>query len=82
MRRIPYFIVVLTCSLPFWISRTTLGQQRGQARYVPEDHRPPMFFREDWKHVPANTPEHPVVQESVVTAGLELIRLSYIPVPV
>ncbi|HXP84300.1 MAG TPA: hypothetical protein VN841_06250 [Bryobacteraceae bacterium] len=42
------------------------------AREVPEDHRPPLFLREDWKHVPANTPEHPVVQESITTPGIEL----------
>jgi len=29
-------------------------------------------LREDWKHVPANTPEHPVVQESITTPGIEL----------
>jgi hypothetical protein len=46
--------------------------QRAPARYVPEDHRPPLFLREDWKHVPADTPEHPVVQESITTARVEL----------
>jgi hypothetical protein len=40
--------------------------------YVPEDHRPALFLREDWKHVPPDTPEHPVVQESITTPGIEL----------
>jgi len=47
-------------------------QGQRQARYVPEDHRPPLFFREDWKHVPADTPEHPVTQASLSSPNLEL----------
>ena len=47
-------------------------QAQRAPRYVPEDHRPPIFLREDWKHVPANTPEHPVVQESIQTPNIEL----------
>jgi hypothetical protein len=43
-----------------------------QAKFVPEDHRSGLFFREDWKHVPANTPEHPIVQESITTPDIEL----------
>jgi hypothetical protein len=39
---------------------------------VPEDHRPPLFLREDWKHVPADTAEHPVVQAAIATPGIEL----------
>src|SRR6476661_5684387 len=48
------------------------GAQPAAPRFVPEDNRPPLFIREDWKHVPANTPEHPVVQESVQTPNVEL----------
>jgi len=37
------------------------GRARGGGQppaYVPEDHRPPLFLREDWKHVPP--PDFPV----------------------
>jgi hypothetical protein len=47
-------------------------QGQRQTRYVPEDHRPPLFFREDWKHVPADSPEHPVTQASLSSPNLEL----------
>ena len=33
--------------------------------------RPPIFFREEWKQSPANN-EHPVTQESIANASLEL----------
>ena len=33
--------------------------------------RPPLFFREDWKQSPANN-EHPVTQESIANASLDL----------
>jgi hypothetical protein len=59
------------CALAFSIAPAALEAQQA-VRNVPEDHRPPLFFREDWKHVPAGTPEHPVVQESVTTPNLEL----------
>src|SRR5689334_7239826 len=60
--------------------RAALAQETGAGtrstdrppRYVPEDHRPALFFREDWKHVPPNTAEHPVIQESVTSPNLEL----------
>jgi len=53
-------------------AQTPAAPQGRQARYVPEDHRPPLFFREDWKHVPADTPEHPVTQASLSSPNLEL----------
>ena len=58
--------VGLVCGVVGW------AQQARTPRYVPEDHRPPLFLREDWKHVPPDTPEHPVVQESVSTPSVEL----------
>ena len=42
-----------------------------QPRYVPEDHRPSLFLREDWKHTPA-TPEHPVTQANISSPNVEL----------
>ena len=50
----------------------TQSKGKGAAKYVPEDHRPPLFLREDWKHVPPGTPEHPVVQASIATPDIEL----------
>ena len=63
-----------TCGL-FWLApgqATAPAKAKQAAKYVPEDHRPPLFFREDWKHVPANTPEHPIVQGSITTPDIEL----------
>ena len=42
-----------------------------QARELPEDHRPPLFFREEWKRMAADG-EHSVVQADLVNQGLEL----------
>src|ERR1035441_9684750 len=57
---------------------TARGQQpapgKGQtkaAKDVPEDHRPPLFFREPWRH-PPGPPEHPITQDSVSNPNLEL----------
>ena len=38
----------------------------------PEDHRPPLFFREPWRHPPGSPPEHPLTQDSVSNPNLEL----------
>src|ERR1044071_3412870 len=49
------------------------AQQKAKAaKYVPEDHRPPLFLREDGKHVPADTPEHPLTQASISGPAIEL----------
>ncbi|PWU06714.1 MAG: hypothetical protein C5B51_11690 [Terriglobia bacterium] len=45
------------------------GQQRPTPD-PPENHRPPLFFREAWKH--SGTPEHPISQDSVASPNLEL----------
>jgi hypothetical protein len=64
---------IVAAGLVFAQPPAPAGQaKQGAVRYVPEDHRPPLFFREDWKHVPADTAEHPVVQESLTTPNLEL----------
>jgi len=47
------------------------GAAKPAPRIVPEDHRPPLFFREDWKHTPA-TPEHPVTQDNVTVPNMEI----------
>lgn len=49
-----------------------LAQQPQQrtAPDPPENHRPPLFFREAWKH--SGTPEHPITQDSVASPSLEL----------
>ena len=67
------FAVIALAIAPGVLAQTPAappGQR--QARYVPEEHRPPLFFREDWKHVPADTPEHPVTQASLSSPNLEL----------
>src|SRR5437764_5425720 len=65
--------IVLAIGFVFAIPAQQPNQTKAkQAKYVPEDHRPSLFFKEDFKHVPANTPEHPVVQESIATPDIEL----------
>jgi hypothetical protein len=64
-------LAVLPLTLLVWHAPAQ-QQAKAKAKFVPEDHRPAVFFREDWKHVPANTPEHPVVQESIATPDTEL----------
>src|SRR5205085_5641812 len=41
------------------------------AQDAPENHRPPLFFREAWNHT--GIPEHPISQESVANANLQLV---------
>ena len=67
-------LAVSLTALVAWLApaQPTPQGKAKQAKYVAEDHRPPLFFREDWKHVPATTPEHPVVQESITTPDIEL----------
>ena len=68
-------VALAACGLSLALfAQAPAGNDAGKKapKFVPEDHRPPLFLREDWKHVPANTPEHPIVQESVVTPGIEL----------
>jgi hypothetical protein len=51
------------------------GAGRGQARaprYIPEDHRPPLFLRETFKETPKGTSEVPVTAEFLTNASLEL----------
>ena len=45
-----------------------------QPRVVPEDHRPPLFFREDWKegNPPKGSNEVPITQERVANSKLTL----------
>src|SRR5215469_3162283 len=56
----------------------------GQA---PEDHRPPLFFREDWKEIPPAvpvTPEHlsnPKLRLALYGPGKEGIRKSHHDTP-
>src|SRR5712692_8572011 len=52
-------------------SEGSAGQTKlGAVRDAPENHRPPLFFREAWKHT--GVPEHPISQDSVSNANLEL----------
>jgi hypothetical protein len=37
----------------------------------PEEHRPPLFFREEWKRMPKDE-EHPMTQPDLLNQGLEL----------
>jgi hypothetical protein len=53
--------------------------QRRPAPDTPENHRPPLFFREAWKH--SGTPEHPIAQDSVSNSNLELKLYGEAPRP-
>ena len=45
-------------------------QQQAAPRYVPEDHRPPLFLRESWKNPPTQEPK--VQQSDLQNQNLEL----------
>jgi len=74
VKRIPLAVAISLTILLVWLApaqQSPAGKAK-QPKYVPEDHRPSLFFKEDWKHVPSDTPEHPLVQESIRTPNLEL----------
>ena len=49
------------------------GREQTRApRYVPEDHRPPLFLRESFKETPKGTNETPVTAEFLTSPNLEL----------
>jgi hypothetical protein len=68
--------------VPLWIAGSACAQQPAPARTnqgqtqprsapdTPENHRPPLFFREAWKH--SGEPEHPISQDSVSNPNLDL----------
>jgi hypothetical protein len=67
--------MLVVSSAAMVLSWHVVAQERKAAptpRYVPEDHRPPLFMREDWKHVPANTPEHPLTQANISNPNIDL----------
>jgi hypothetical protein len=47
-----------------------VGSPRQNSRYVPEDHRPSLFFRETWKD--PEVQERKVVQSDLINGALEL----------
>lgn len=57
------------------------------AQTAPEDHRPPLFFCEDWKQTPAATPvtaehlENPKLQLALYGPGKEGVKKSHHPAP-
>src|SRR5215471_15576869 len=53
--------------------------RQGAAPDAPENRRPPLFFREAWKH--SGTPEHPISQDSVSNENLELRLYGEAPRP-
>ena len=67
-------IVIATTLLAGCLGFTALAQQAGRApaapKYVPEDHRPPLFFRESWKD--PHVQERPVKQDDLENPNLEL----------
>ena len=50
---------------------TVRAQQARPAPDSPENHRPPLFFREAWNHT--GIAEHPLSQESVASPNLQLV---------
>ncbi len=55
-------------------AQTPAAAQNQERRFIPEDHRPPLFFREDWKapHPPKGENNVPVTQDLVSNPNLEL----------
>jgi hypothetical protein len=49
------------------------GSASGQhERYIPEDHRPSLFLREDWKDISNRPGGVPIVQAAITTPDIEL----------
>jgi hypothetical protein len=74
MQRPTYIVSVLVCVLILCIAAGAFAQQQGQpapAAQASTGGAPPLFLREDWKHVP-DIAEHAVIQESVTTPNVEL----------
>ena len=46
--------------------------QQSTQEYVPQDHRPPLFFREDFKAPPEGIQEMPISQRFIASPNLEL----------
>jgi len=69
MRTVILTITALAWSLGF----SALAQQEGKSaappKYVPEDHRPPLFLRESWKD--PHVQERPVKQDDLESPNLE-----------
>jgi hypothetical protein len=51
-----------------------------QPRVVPEDHRPPLFLREDWKNISTRPGGVPITQDAIATPDVEL-RIYGVPKP-
>ena len=57
------------CLIAFSFAGAALAQPPSRPD-PPENHRPPLFFREAWNH--SGTPAHPITQQSVSNPNLEL----------
>jgi hypothetical protein len=57
------------CAIALSFAAAALAQPASRPD-PPENHRPPLFFREAWNH--SGTPEHPITKESVANPNLEL----------
>ena len=76
MKRIAFASLCFCAGAIFLVSASGQQPAAGKAaarapKEFPEDHRPPLFFREPWKH-PPGPPEHPMTQASVSNPNLEL----------
>jgi hypothetical protein len=62
------------CLIPLTITFGVFAQQGSQSdpNYIPQDHRPPLLFREDFKAPPKGVQETPVTQAYISNPALEL----------
>ena len=67
-------MVLRAVMIIFCVSNYVFAQERGQRTPPPEANRPPVFFREDWKHQfdTGGSPEGPAGQEHVSNPSLEV----------
>lgn len=68
-------VILATCAFACALGFTAAAQQPAPAaakapKYIPEDHRPGLFFRETWKD--PEVQERPVKQADIASANLEL----------
>jgi hypothetical protein len=69
----PIILTTVKCLIPVAIACGAFAQSGpADPNYIPQDHRPPLAFREDFKAPPKGVQEVPVTQNYIANPALEL----------
>jgi hypothetical protein len=63
---------IVKCGLLLCLAGALAAQTAKPPRFIPEDHRPPLFLRESFKETPKGTSETPVTADFLTNPNLEL----------